>query len=153
MTEHIQHLISYIWNTFIIHVFLPLSALMDGWMGLLEQRAWPLRLLFFEDDDARHAETLLSLTSGQRRCNLTAPNPEAPLAGDPFPFIYFFCWCAFPPAKKITALLIKCWSCRKVTVIPAPDKATHRDLGALKPADKAASGGRIGEKDKREGKE
>lgn len=64
---------------------------MDGWMGLLEQRAWPLRLLFFEDDDARHAETLLSLTSGQRRCNLTAPNPEAPLAGDPFPFIYFFC--------------------------------------------------------------
>ena len=49
----------------------------------------------------------------------------------------FFLLIRFP--AKIIVLLIKCLSCRKVNVIPAPDKATHRDLalcsGALKPAD------------------
>lgn len=63
------------------------------------------------------------------------------------------------PAKKIIVLLIQWLSCRKVNVIPAPDKATHRDLalflGALKPADKTAlapeeGGGGIPKKDKSE---
>lgn len=48
------------------------------------------------------------------------------------------------PTKKIIAFLIKCFSCREVNAIPAPDKATHRNLalrlGALKPADKTALG-------------
>lgn len=65
------------------------------------------------------------------------------------------------PAKKIIVLLIKCLSCRKVNVIPAPDKATHRDpalcLGALKPADKTALGEgflkKIREGEKEEGEE
>lgn len=59
-------------------------------------------------------------------------------------FIFFPPLMCFP-VKKIIVLLIKRLSCRKVNVIPAPDKATHRGLlalclGALKPADKTALG-------------
>lgn len=36
------------------------------------------------------------------------------------------------PTKKIIAFLIKCFSCREVNAIPAPDKATHRNLELIK---------------------
>ena len=126
-----------------------LSALwwMDGWMdGWNKEPGFSVFFLFSDENEARHAGTLPSLTSGRRRYNPTAPNPEALASRRPVPFYLFFLLMRFSPAKKITALLIKCLSCRKVTVIPAPDKATHRDLGALKPADKTAPGEGLVEK-------
>lgn len=79
---------------------------------------------FFEDTEAQHAET-------SRPTSALTPQhqPGYPLTRNSFISSFFFLLMRFPPVKKkIIALLIKCLSCRKVNVIPAPDKATHGDL-------------------------